>query len=80
MCSTYVTLARDIQQPLGAYALCFQVKREKQYFIKILTALLGQGKTSRLYKKIVDELHLATDFGAFLYSLEDATILCMCYV
>lgn len=78
LCSTYVTLARDIQQPLGAYAFVLPGKKEKkQYFIKILTALLGQGKTSRLYKKIVDELHLATDFGAFLYSLEDATILCM---
>lgn len=78
LCSTSVTLARDIQQPFGAFAFVLPGQKEKKhYYAKILITILGQGKTSRLYKKIVDEMHLATDFGIFLYGLEDATLLCM---
>jgi predicted Zn-dependent peptidase len=71
-----VTIARDIKQPtLMLVAVLPGEKEKKRYVFEVLAQILGQGKSSRLYARLVDELQLATDLAAWLYRLEDATLL-----
>lgn len=73
--STSVTLARDVNQPMMLLAAILPGEKEKKrYLFQVLATILGKGKSSRLYKKLVDETHLATDFAVMLDRLEDATI------
>ena len=41
------------------------------YLMDIVSRVIGSGKGSRLYKKLVDELQLVTDLEAFDYDLAD---------
>ena len=74
--STSVVLRRDIKQPmmLLASGVLPGEKEKKRYVFEVLSSVLGRGKSSRLYKKLVDELHVATDVAVMLDRLEDATI------
>jgi zinc protease len=73
--SKSVTLYRDIQQPV--YLLAYVVPGISAKQDQVLTALkwvLGKGRSSRLQKKLVDELQLVTSLevgvdGLFDYSL-----------
>ena len=70
--ATITTLYRDIKTP--QIALCFIVPgaHDKQdYFLDVLSWILGSGKNSRLQKKIVNELQLATQLESFVYDLFD---------
>ncbi len=69
------TVYRDIQQPYGLFGFVFPGAKEKNsYEIEVLAALLGGAKSSRLTKKLVDDLQLVTEFEAFSTRLEDATL------
>lgn len=68
--STTTTLYRDIQQQsvIAAWVVPgMQAKRD--YVLDLLSWIIGAGKGSRLYKRIVDELELATELESFIYDL-----------
>ncbi|CAN5205024.1 pitrilysin family protein [soil metagenome] len=76
ICSREVTVRRDVQQPSLMYAWVVPgLKQQKNYITDIASWILGEGKGSRLYRKLVDELELATDLQVDLYELFDANIL-----
>jgi zinc protease len=76
MCRRTLTMRRDLQQPSLAYAWIVPgLKQQKNYITDIASWILGEGKGSRLYRKLVDELELATDLQVDLYELFDANIL-----
>lgn len=67
-----VTIYRDIKQPLIMLSWVIPGTRDGQdYVIDLISWIIGAGKGSRLYKKIVDELGLATDLESFAYDLFD---------
>lgn len=68
--SKSVTLYRDVQQPQVALAYVIPGSQEKKdYLVEITSRILGSGKGSRLYKKLVDELQLATSLATFSWDL-----------
>lgn len=70
--ATSVTLYRDIKQPMVFLAYVAPGARaDKDYALNVLAIILGQGKASRLYKKLVEELQIATELDAFSYDLFD---------
>lgn len=72
--SKEVVLYRDVKQPVVVMAGVLPgAKTKKQYVFDVLSSLLGSGKSSRLTKKLVDELQLVTALETFHYDLEDAT-------
>lgn len=73
--ATAVTLRRDVKQPMMLLAVVLPGEKEKKrYLFEVLSIILGRGKSSRLYKKLVDELHIATDVAVMLDRLEDASV------
>ena len=83
--SKTVTLYRDIQQPTVVYAFLVPgIKSKKDHILELAARILGKGKGSRLYKKIVDEKHLAHaisasseelfDYGLFFIVVEPKNI------
>ncbi len=70
-----ITIYRDVAQPMVMMAWVTQGIKEKQcYYWDVISWLLGTGKGAPLYKKIVDELQLASDFEAFNYELVDYSL------
>ncbi len=70
--SKSVTLYRDIQQPIALVAFTIPGAKEKiDFAIDVISWLIGAGRSSRLYKKLVDELQLVTDLQSFSYDLFD---------
>lgn len=70
--TTTSTLYRDVKIP--QIALCFLVPGahdRQDYFLNVLSWILGSGKNSRLQKKLVHELQLATQLESFVYDLFD---------
>ena len=68
----HVTLYRDVQQPLIMCTFLIPGQRKKnEYVYDILAWLLGLGKASRLYQKLINELQLATEVEVFTYDLFD---------
>lgn len=71
-----ISVARDVQQPTLMLAWIVPgLKENKSYLIDIASWVLGEGKGSRLYAKLVDELEIATDMQVDLYELFDASLL-----
>ena len=71
-----ITMYRDVQQPVLMYAWVVPgLKAGQSGLIDIASWILGEGKGSRLYKKLVDELELATDMQVDLYELFDQSVL-----
>jgi len=67
-----VALFRDIQQPMCLVAWVIPgIKSKCDYLLDILSWVVGAGKSSRLYEKIVDELGLALELDSFNYDLFD---------
>ncbi|MBN1549232.1 insulinase family protein [Candidatus Babeliales bacterium] len=70
--SRSVRLFRDVKQTTVMLAWVVPGSTAKMdYVLDIITWILAAGKGSRLYKKLVDELHLVTDIEAFNYDLFD---------
>lgn len=71
-----VTLYRDIQQPFTILAWVVPGARQKKdYIAEQVSWILGSGKGSRLYKKLVYELGLVTEIETFSYNLFDHGVL-----
>ena len=74
--SQSVTLYRDVNQPQVILSYMLPGAREKQrYLYELVACVLGKGKSSRLYTKIVDELELAFELHASVDQREDASSL-----
>ncbi len=74
--SKSVTLYRDVKVP--SYILAWEVpgaNAQTAYVLDAFSWILGLGKGSRLYKKLVDEEQLVTDIDIFTYDLFDAGVL-----
>ena len=71
-----VVMKRDVQQPILMYGWVIPgLKAKQSQSIDAVRWILGEGKGSRLYKKIVDEQELATDLQIDLYEMFDQSIL-----
>ena len=67
-----VTLYREVQQPMGLLAFVVPgLKAKVDPILDVIAWLLAQGRGSRLYKRLVDETHLASSVEAFSYNLFD---------
>ncbi len=67
-----VTVYRDVKIPICIVAWVIPgAVTKNEYVVDLVTWIIGSGKGSRLYKKLVDELQLATDLEAFNYDLFD---------
>jgi len=70
--SKSVTMYRDIKQPMALFAYVVPgITEKKEVNIEIIEWILGKGKGSRLYKKLVNELQLATSVETFYDDLFD---------
>jgi len=70
--SKSVTLYRDIAQPVLIYAFVVPGATEKKdAALDIFEWILGKGKSSRLYKKLVNGLQLVTDVSTGCFNLFD---------
>jgi len=73
--ATSVEIRRDVQQALVMVAWVVPGMKEKQdYTLDMMSWILGAGKGSRLFKKVVDELELTTDIESFVYDLFDHSL------
>jgi len=64
--SHHVQLYRDIQQPFAVAAYIIPgLETKNSHLMELVSLIIGSGKGSRLYRKIVDELQLATSLTAF---------------
>lgn len=71
-----VVLYREVSQPWCCFAFRIPGIKDKEGHIwYLLELLLGRGKTSRLYQKLVQELGIAVDVDCFDYSLFDEQLL-----
>lgn len=65
-----VTIYRDIKEPIVVLAWKIPGTREKKdYLVNIISWILGSGRGSRLYKKLINELELVTELEVFHYDL-----------
>lgn len=70
-----VTIYRDVKQPQVMISYLIPGSREKvDYAIDVISSVLGSGRSSRLYKKLLDEKKLVTDIETFSYDLFDQGI------
>ncbi len=68
--SQSVKIYRDVQQPLSMVASTIPGSKEKlDYLFDVASWMIGSGKGSRLYRRIVEELELATQLESFVYDL-----------
>ncbi|MDR3647063.1 MAG: pitrilysin family protein, partial [Candidatus Babeliales bacterium] len=70
--SKSVTVYRDVKQPQVMVSYLVPGSREKvDYAIDVISSVLGSGRSSRLYKQLLDEKQLVTDIETFSYDLFD---------
>ncbi len=70
-----VTLYREVQKPLFIYAFVVPgVKERLDYTLDCLTWIIGAGKGSRLYKRLVEQENIASDVNCFVYDLFDQSV------
>jgi zinc protease len=75
LASVDLTIHRDIQQPIGLVSMILPGDKEKQrYTLDVVTTVLGKGRSSRLYKKLVNDLQLVADVAFFVHRFEDASV------
>lgn len=71
--SKSVTIYRDVQQPIMVLAYVIPGSKLKQdYLADTLSLMVGSGRGSRLWRRLVDELQIAVDVECFTYDLFDA--------
>lgn len=76
LCSRSINLYRDVQNPLITCAwLVPGAMAKNDYALDVITLILGSGRGSRLYKRLVEQLNLATDVDAFCYDLFEHGVL-----
>lgn len=63
--SKTTTLYRDVKQPLAVYSFVVPGTRSKKdNVLEMLSRIIGSGKASRLYKRLVDDEQLAVSVSA----------------
>lgn len=83
--SKSITMYRDVKQPVVVFTFVVPgIVDKKDNILELLARILGSGKGSRLYKKIVNDLQLATslsasseelfEYGLFFIAVEPKTI------
>lgn len=73
--ATSVTLYRDVQQTVAQYAFVIPgSSAQQEYYAEALGLMLCNGRGSRLYKKLVDDLQLATDIEACTEDMFDYSV------
>ena len=70
--SLHVRLPREVETTWAFYSYVIPgITEEKAYIFDMIKLLLGRGRSSRLYGRLVNEEKLATDVGCFTYDLFD---------
>ena len=70
-----ITLYRDVKQSIGEVAFVLPgIVNQNRFEMESLTYILGNGRGSRLYKILVDELQLVVNVNAFVYDMFDKAI------
>lgn len=73
--SKSVAIYRDVAQPVMLLAyLVPGLKAQQDYLIDTISWIVGSGRGSRLYKKLVDELQIATEVESFVDDLFDGSV------
>ena len=71
-----VFVKRDVPSPYLLFAYHVpQTNSEEYYALDMLESILSSGRTSRLYKSIVDDKQLAIDIGTGYWSAFDPTVM-----
>jgi predicted Zn-dependent peptidase len=71
-----VFVKRDVPSPYLMFAYHVpQSNSEEYYALDLLESILSSGRTSRLYKSIVDEKQLAIDIGTYYGQAFDPTVI-----
>ncbi|HEY7751670.1 MAG TPA: pitrilysin family protein, partial [Ignavibacteriaceae bacterium] len=71
-----VFVKRDVPSPYLMFAYHVpQSSSEEYYALDLLESILSSGRTSRLYKSIVDEKQLAIDIGTYYGQAFDPTVI-----
>lgn len=75
-----ITLYRDIQQPIGVTAFVIPGVRSKTAHVSdVMSVILGSGRSSVLYKKLVEQEQLVTSLSANSVDLFDYGLFCIMY-
>jgi zinc protease len=75
-----VTLYRDVQQPTAVVAYVIPgAKTKNEHLLNVVDLILGEGKGSRLYTKLVDEMQLVTSLSCFSFLLFEHGIFFIAY-
>ncbi len=70
--SQRVVVYRDIQQPFVMVAWVVPgLRARSDYLMDVTASIIGSGKSSRLFKRLVDTEQIATDVEAMVYDLMD---------
>lgn len=73
--SKSVTIYRDVAQPIMLLAYLIPGAKSKQdYLVDTISWIVGSGRGSRLYKKLVDELQIAVEVESFVDDLFDGSV------
>lgn len=68
----HVTVYRDVQQPFVLVAWIVPgLRARSDYLMDVASGIIGSGKSSRLFKRLVDDVQIATDVEAMVYDLMD---------
>jgi predicted Zn-dependent peptidase len=71
-----VFVKRDVPTPYLLFAYHVpQTNSEEYYALDLLESILSSGKTSRLYKSIIDDKQLAIDIGTAYWNAFDPTLM-----
>lgn len=69
------TIYRDVQVPTMLLAWVIPgVTADQAAVTEMLSWILGEGKASRLYTKLVDQLHIANTLGSFVWDLFEHSV------
>jgi zinc protease len=70
-----IKLPRHVDNPWSLYAYPIPGMSEgKSYLFKMASYLIANGRSSRLYEKLVNETKLATQVGAFVYEIFEKSL------
>lgn len=78
--SCALTLYRDVQQDCVLLAFVVPgLAARKHYYLQVITWLLARGRSSRLYKKLVEELRLVNELTAYYRDMFEHGLVCVLY-
>ncbi len=71
-----ITLRKDVQQSyfLRGYALPKVLGQKTEYALDVASAILGEGRSSRLYRLLREKESLVSSYHAFFWTLEGAAL------